>query len=76
MLNQHFTMTVKTRATDLRYGAGIPSLHRDNFLAKEPGLWPVLASGNMPALQAGSSLSRHFMSGLNARPSLLPGSWV
>ena len=24
----------------------IPSLHRDNFLAKEPGLCPVLASGN------------------------------
>ncbi|MFZ0472128.1 MAG: hypothetical protein WAL94_05905 [Bacteroidales bacterium] len=31
-------MTAKTRA--------IPSLHRDNFLAKVPGLCPVLSSGN------------------------------
>ena len=31
-------MTAKTRA--------IPSLHRDSFLAKVPGLGPVLASGN------------------------------
>jgi hypothetical protein len=35
-------MTAKTRA--------IPSLHRDNFSAKEPGLWPVLASGNATSL--------------------------
>ena len=32
------TMTAKTRA--------IPSLQRDNFSSKEPGLCPVLASGN------------------------------
>jgi hypothetical protein len=62
----------------------IPSLHprrslfsrgarRDSFLAKVPGPCPDAASGNRPALQAGSSLSRHQMSGLYARPPLLPG---
>jgi len=64
MLNRICTRTAKTRA--------IPFLHRDNFSAKVPGPCPVLSSGNTP-LQAGSSLSRHNMSGLNARPSLLPG---
>jgi hypothetical protein len=39
MLNKIPTMPAKTRA--------IPSLHRDNFAAKEPGLCPVLASGNV-----------------------------
>jgi len=33
MLNKICTMTAKTRA--------IPSLHRDSFSAKEPGLCPV-----------------------------------
>ena len=47
--------------------------HLDNFLAKVPGLSLVLSSGNTPPLQAGSSLSRHNMSGLDARPSILPG---
>ena len=48
------------------------SCHRDIFLPKVsgPSRW---TSGNMPPLQSGSSLSRHTMSGLNARPSLLPG---
>jgi hypothetical protein len=32
----------------------IPSLHRDSFSAKEPGLCPVLSSGNVPPRQAGS----------------------
>jgi hypothetical protein len=35
-------MTAKTRA--------IPSLHHDHFLAKEPGRWSVLASGNTTSL--------------------------
>ena len=35
-------MTAKTRA--------IPSLHRDYFLAKVPGRWPMLASGNTTSL--------------------------
>ena len=35
-------MTTKTRA--------IPSLHRDHFLSKEVGEWPVLTSGNTTAL--------------------------
>jgi len=39
-------MTAKTRA--------IPSLHRDNFLAKVPGPCQVLASDNTPSRQAGS----------------------
>jgi hypothetical protein len=44
-------MTAKTRAPDLQYGAGIPSLHQDpslrsGLLAKEAGRWPVLSSGN------------------------------
>ena len=34
---------------------------------------PGASSGNRPSLQAGSSLSRHNMSGLYARPSILPG---
>ncbi len=34
MLNQICTWTAKTRA--------VPSLHRDSFLAKVPGLCPVL----------------------------------
>jgi len=38
MLSQLSTRTAKTRA--------IPSLHRDSFLAKVSGLFPVLASGN------------------------------
>ena len=38
MLNKICIMTAKTRA--------IPSLHRDNFPAKGPRRWPVLASGN------------------------------
>ena len=38
MLNKICTWTAKTRA--------IPSLHRDSFLPKVPGLCPVLASGN------------------------------
>ena len=42
MLNQLCTWTAKTRA--------IPSLHRDSFLAKVPGLCPVLASGNATSL--------------------------
>jgi hypothetical protein len=42
MLNKICTMTAKTRA--------IPSLHRDNFSAKVPGLCPVLASGNTTSL--------------------------
>ena len=42
MLNQLCTWTAKTRA--------IPSLHRDNFPAKEPRLCPVLASGNTTSL--------------------------
>ena len=42
MLNKVCTWTAKTRA--------IPSLHRDNFSAKEPGLCPVLASGNTTSL--------------------------
>ena len=42
MLNQLCTWTAKTRA--------IPSLHRDSFLAKVPGLYPVLASGNATSL--------------------------
>jgi hypothetical protein len=42
MLNRHPAMTAKTRA--------IPSLHRDNFSAKVPGLCPVLASGNTTSL--------------------------
>ena len=41
-LNQLCTWTAKTRA--------IPSLHRDSFLAKVPGLCPVLASGNTTSL--------------------------
>ena len=42
MLNKICTRTAKTRA--------IPSLHRDNFPAKEPGLCPVLSSGNTTSL--------------------------
>ena len=42
MLNKIYTMTAKTRA--------IPSLHRDNFAAKVPGLCPVPASGNTTSL--------------------------
>ena len=42
MLNKISTQTAKTRA--------IPSLHRDNFLAKVPGLCPVLSSGNTTSL--------------------------
>ena len=42
MLNIICTQTAKTRA--------IPSLHRDNFLAKVPGPCPVLASGNATSL--------------------------
>ena len=42
MLNKLCTWTAKTRA--------IPSLHRDNFLAKVPGPYPVLASGNTTSL--------------------------
>jgi hypothetical protein len=42
MLNQICTWTAKTRA--------IPSLHRDSFSAKVPGLCPVLASGNATSL--------------------------
>jgi hypothetical protein len=38
MLNQLCTWTAKTRA--------IPSLHRDSFLAKVPGLVPGATSGN------------------------------
>jgi hypothetical protein len=38
MLNQLCTWTAKTHA--------IPSLHRDSFLAKVPGLCPDAASGN------------------------------
>jgi hypothetical protein len=41
-LNKIYTMTAKTRA--------IPSLHRDNFLAKVPGHCPVLSSGNTTSL--------------------------
>jgi hypothetical protein len=29
-------------------------MHCDNFSAEEPGLCPVLSSGNMPSRQAGS----------------------
>jgi hypothetical protein len=42
MLNQLCTLTAKIRA--------IPSLHRDSFLAKVPGLWSVPASGNTTSL--------------------------
>jgi hypothetical protein len=42
MLNKICTMMAKTRA--------IPSLHRDNFSAKVPGLCPVLSSGNTTSL--------------------------
>jgi hypothetical protein len=42
MLNKICTRTAKTRA--------IPSLHRDSFLAKVPGLCPVLLSGNTTSL--------------------------
>ncbi len=42
MLNKICTRTAKTRA--------ISSLHRDSFLAKVPGLCPVLASGNTTSL--------------------------
>jgi hypothetical protein len=42
LLNKICTRTAKTRA--------IPSLHRDNFLAKVPGPCPVLASGNTTSL--------------------------
>jgi hypothetical protein len=42
MSSQLSTRTAKTHA--------IPSLHRDNFLAKVPGLNPVLASGNTTSL--------------------------
>jgi hypothetical protein len=42
MLNKICTLTAKTRA--------IPSLHRDNFLAKVPGPCPVLSSGNTTSL--------------------------
>ena len=42
MLNKICAWTAKTRV--------IPSLHRDNFLAKVPGFWPVLASGNTTSL--------------------------
>ena len=42
LLNKICTMTAKTRA--------IPSLHRDYFSAKEPGLCPVLSSGNTTSL--------------------------
>jgi hypothetical protein len=73
MLNKICTRTVKTRA--------IPSLHRDSFAAKVPGPDSyrdclVLASGNWLSLQAGPSLSRHNMSGLYARSSLLPGRYA
>jgi hypothetical protein len=54
----------------------IPVLHRDSYPAKVPGHYLDAASDNIPPLQAGSSLSRHNMSGLNARPSLLPGRYV
>jgi hypothetical protein len=59
------TVTAKTRA--------IPSLHRDSFAAKVPGPCPVLASGNMPSLQAGSSLKLPNGQFIHARPSILPG---
>jgi hypothetical protein len=42
MFNKICIWTAKTCA--------IPSLHRDNFSAKEPGLCPVLASGNTTSL--------------------------
>jgi hypothetical protein len=42
MLNKIYTRTAKTR--------DIPSLHRDSFLAKVPGLCPVLSSGNATSL--------------------------
>jgi len=38
MLNKFCTWMAKTRT--------IPSLHRDSFLAKVPGPYPVLSSGN------------------------------
>jgi len=46
MLSQLSARTAKTRA--------IPSLHRDNQLAKVTGFCPDAASGNCPARQAGS----------------------
>ena len=42
MLNLLCTWTAKTRA--------IPSLHRDNFLAKVPEQWPAASSGNAYSL--------------------------
>jgi hypothetical protein len=52
MLNKTCTRTAKTRA--------IPSLHRDNFSAKEPGLCPVLASGNTTSLYCRAVIGNAF----------------
>ena len=49
-LNKIYCLTAKTRA--------IPSLHRDNFPAKEPRLCPVLASGNTTSLYC-RAVSKH-----------------
>jgi len=61
---------------DARHYTQINSLCLDNFLASINLVHPVLVSGNTPPLQAGSSLSRHNMSGLDARPSILPGRYA
>jgi hypothetical protein len=51
MLNKICTRTAKTRA--------IPSLHRDNFSTKEPGLCPVLTSGNTTSLYCRAVMLKH-----------------
>jgi len=48
MLKNFCAMTCKNHA--------ISSLHRDSFVAKVRGLNPDASSGNVPPLQAGSSL--------------------
>jgi hypothetical protein len=53
--NKICTMTAKTRA--------IPYLHRDSFLTKVPGPFPVLASGNTtsPSCRAERQHSPHYL---------------
>ena len=72
--NKHCTMPTFAKASAGKDGKNT----RHTWLV--PGLLPAKTpgpyrwtSGNMPPLQSGSSLSRHTMSGLNARPSLLTG---
>jgi hypothetical protein len=65
MLNQLCTLTAKTHA--------IPSLHRDSFAAKVPGLCPVLASGNVPPRQAGSiAKTAHWAVSIRSAPLYCP----